>query len=319
MTIEKNTVTGGKKINIQTIIPSRYTSRKLKFINIYHVYQDYVKLLIIHRIYKNIEISIFFEKEDYLKVSQYHWGGTDGTLPPCTVINKIPTTIGKVIRGTNFRSGEKIKGKPLWDFRKNHFLEPGNIYTSVDEITMKLEIKHKNNHLFSVIFDKEDYAIILKHKWWVAYDSCGNYSVITRVRKKQISLHRFILEAHGHKLGNKGFTGIKPIENKFDYRKSVLIQKYALNTYSVIDVDTMELTINSVHGVVKVIFDSKDFEKISNVCWGYKSIGKARSICNQNQLLKRYILGEIKQNFKYIIDKKDDIGRFDYRRKTLLE
>jgi hypothetical protein len=311
-------------MNLQTIIPDRYNDKsrndKYKYINVYEIYQHYVKLLIVDRLSKKTELTILLERDDFEKVSEHHWGGTRGLRPPCIKVGKKSFTIGQYISGSNFRICGKIKGQSLWDLRQNQYSATGNIYSSVDKGRMKLDIYRRNSAPYSVIFDKEDYSLISKHIWRVEKDSKGTYSVISRDNNKQLSMHSYLLKSHGQSPGTRGFRGIEYKDSQFDFRKSILYKKHALNIYSIINSTTIELAINSVHGIVKIIFDRKDYKRVSSISWIYKRNGPTWVVCNyKHGQLKRFILGSIEQKFRYIIEKKDKLSRLDYRRKTLLD
>lgn len=311
-------------MNFKTVIPDRYTdkSRKYnyKFINVYEIYKDYIKLLIVDKLSKNTILIILLEKDDFDKVSEYHWGGTKGWRPPCANVDKKSMTIGQYISGSNYRICGKIKGESLWDLRQNRYSATGNDYVSEGKDKMKLNIYRRESSPYSVIFDKEDYSILSKHIWRVEKDSKGTFSVISRDDNKQLSMHSYLLKSHGQKPGKKGFRNIEYKDYQFDFRKSVLLKKHALNIYTILNSTTVELTINSVHGVIKIIFDKKDYEKVSSVSWIYKQQGFAWVIRNYKYgLLKRFILGSIDKKFSYIDEKKDKFDRFDFRQKTLLK
>ncbi|NTW33167.1 MAG: hypothetical protein HGB12_11170 [Bacteroidetes bacterium] len=312
-------------MSFKTIIPDRYTDEtridRYKYINVYKVNQHYVKLLVVDKYDKKNEHTILIEKDDYEKVSEHHWGGTKGQRPPCTRIGKKSPTIGQYVGNSNLRICGKVKGKTLWDLRKNQYSETGNVYTSICKDTMKLEIYRRNGAPYLVIFDKEDYLLISKFIWRVEKDSNNTYSVVTLDNNKQLSMHCYLLKSHGQKPGNKGCRGIECKDNMFDFRKGILFKKHALNIYSFIDDDTVELTINSVHGIIKIIFDSKEYENVSGISWIYKRHGSIWTISNyKHGYLKRFIiLGKTEKKFRYIIEKKDESGRFDFRKKTLLD
>ncbi|NTW31019.1 MAG: hypothetical protein HGB12_00015 [Bacteroidetes bacterium] len=307
-----------------TIIPDRYTdkskSEKYKYTNVYKVNQHYVKLLVINKLSNKTGHTILLEKDDYEKVSEYHWGGAKGTRPPCTSVGKKSPTIGQYIGNNDFRICGKVKGKTLWDLRRNQYSETGNVYTIIDKDTMKMEIYRRNSDPFSVIFDKADYLKISKCVWRVVKDGNSKYSVVTLDNNKQLSMHAYILKLHGQKPGNKGFRGIECKDFQFDFRKSVLYKNNALNIYSFINTDTVELTINSVHGIIKIIFDKEDYERVSGISWVYKRHGSKWTIYNyKHGYLKRFIIGNKGLKFRYIIEKKDQSDRFDFRQKTLLD
>ena len=311
-------------MNFKTVIPDRYVdkSRKYnyKFINVYEIYKDYIKLLIVDKLSENTILTILLEKDDFDKVSEFHWGGTKGWRPPCANVDKKSMTIGQYISGSNFRICGKVKGESLWDLRQNRYSATGNDYVSVGKDKMKLNIYRRDSSPYSVIFDKEDYSLLSKHIWRVEKDSKGTFSVISRDDNKQLSLHSYLLKSHGQKPGNKGFRNIEYKDYQFDFRKAVLLKKHALNIYAILNSTTVELTINSVHGVIKIIFDKKDYEKVSSVSWIYKQQGLAWVIRNYKYgLLKRFILGSIDKKFSYIDEKKDKFDRFDFRQKTLLQ
>jgi len=311
-------------MNFKTVIPDRYTdkSRKCnyKFINVYEIYKDYIKLLIVDKLSGNTILTILLEKDDFDKVSEYHWGGTKGWRPPCASVDKKSMTIGQYISGSNFRICGKIKGESLWDLRQNRYSATGNDYVSVGKDKMRLNIYRRESSPFSVIFDKEDYSILSKYIWRVEKDSKGTYSVISRDDNKQLSMHSYLLKSHGQKPGNKGFRNIEYKDYQFDFRKSVLLKRHALNIYTIKNSTTVELTINSVHGKKKIIFDKKDYERVSSVSWIYKKQGFAWVIRNYKYgLLKRFILGPIDKDFNYIAEKKDKLDRFDFRQKTLIK
>lgn len=311
-------------MSFKTIIPDRYNDKsrndKYKYINVYEIYQHYVKLLIVDRLSKKTKLTILLERDDFEKVSEHHWGGTKGWRPPCTKVDKKSITIGRYISGSNFRICGKIKGKSLWDLRQNRYSATGNVYATVGKDSLKLDIYRRDSAPYSVIFDKEDYSLISKHIWRVEKDSRGTYSVISRDNNKQLSMHSYLLKTHGQRPGNRGFRGIEYKDYQFDFRKSILYKKHALNIYSIINSITIELAINSVHGVIKIIFDRKDYERVSNISWIYKQHGSTWEIRNyKHGQLKRFILGSIEQKFRYLIEKKDKLGRLDYRQKTLLD
>lgn len=311
-------------MDFKTVIPDRYNDNSskynYKFINVYEIYKDYIKLLIVDKLNENTILTILLEKDDFDKVSEYHWGGTKGWRPPCANVDKKFMTIGQYISGSNFRICGKIKGQSLWDLRQNQYTETGNDYVSVGKDKMKLIIYRRESSPYSVIFDKEDYSLLFKHIWRVEKDSKGSYSVISRDDNKQLSLHSYLLKSRGQKPGNKGFRNIEYKDYQFDFRKSVLLKNHALNIYTILNSTTVELTINSVHGIIKIIFDKKDYEKVSSITWIYKQQGQAWVIRNYKYgLLKRFILGSIDKKFSYIDEKKDKFDRFDFRQKTLLQ
>ena len=311
-------------MNFTTIIPDRYNQKSrrynYKFINVYEIYTDYMKLLIVDKISEKVIITILLEKADFDKVSEYHWGGTKDCRPPCSKVDSKAVTIGQFVSGSNYRICGKIKGESLWDLRQNKYSATGNDYVLISEDEMKLNIYRRKSSPYSVIFDKEDYSLLTKYIWRVEKDNKGTYSVISKDNNRQISMHSYLLEAHGQKTQNKGFRNIEYKDSLFDFRKSVLLTKHALNVYTILNSKTVELTINSVHGTVKIIFDKKDYEKVSSVSWIYKKHGLVLVIRNYKYgLLKQFILGSTDIKFRYIEEKKDEFGRFDFRQKTLLQ
>jgi hypothetical protein len=311
-------------MNFKTVIPDRYNDKFLKFnykfINVYEIYKDYVKLLVVDRHRGNATSTVLLDKNDFYKVSEFHWGGTNGSRPPSANIDKNSMTIGKYISGSIFRICGKIKGVSLWDLRQDRYSATGNDYVTAGKDKMKLNIYRRESSPFSVIFDKEDYSLLTRHIWRVEKDTKGTFSVISRDNNKQLSMHSYLLKVHGQKPGNKGFRNIVYKDYQFDFRKSVLIKKHALNIYTTLNSTTVELTINSVHGPIKIIFDKKDFEKVLSVSWVYKLHGQALVIRNyKHGLLKQFILGSIDKKFRYIDERKDKFDRFDFRKKTLLK
>ncbi|NTW31296.1 MAG: hypothetical protein HGB12_01450 [Bacteroidetes bacterium] len=310
-------------MSFKKIIPDRYYNQsrndRYKYINIYEINQHYVKLLIVEKLSKKSKHTVLIEKDDFEKVSEHHWGGAKNQRPPCTRIGKKSPTIGQYISNSNLRICGKIKGKTLWDLRRNQYSETGNTYTFLSNDSMKLKIYRRNSAPYSVIFDKEDYLLISKYIWRVEKDSNDTYSVVTIDNSKQLSMHCYLLKTHGQKPGKKGCRGIECKDHQFDFRKYILLKKHALNIYSFINSETVELTINSVHGIIKIIFDSKDYERVSGISWVYKRHGSIWTISNYKYgYLKRFIIGKAGQNFRCIIEKKDKEGRFDFRQKTLL-
>lgn len=264
-----------KKEKFEIIVPDRYegktkNQRNYKYINVFHVYKDYVKLLIIEKITKKTFNTVYFDKSDLYDVLEHHWGGTTKNRIPCSSINNKSCTIGQYISKSDFRTHCRWGGIEYFDLRKNQYAHTGNKYFEIDNETMKLEIYRRDSEPYTVLFDKEDYDIISKHLWRVEKDSVKTYTVITKIDYKQISLHRYLLELNGQHPGHRGFRNIVHINNQFDYRKVILSKKHALNTYSFIDNYTFELTINSIHGVVKVIIDSKDYNRVNKTGWEYK-------------------------------------------------
>lgn len=311
-------------MSFKTIIPDRYNDKfrngKFKYINVYEIYREYVKLLIVDRLTGKTELTLLLDKDDFDKVSEYHWGGTKGWRPPCAYVDKKSITIGRYISGSDFRICSKIKGESLWDLRQNQYTATGNVYNKVGKDSMRLVIHRRDSSPYSVIFDKEDYLIIAKHNWRVEKDSKGTFSVIARENDRQLSLHSYILKSHGQEPGARAFRGIEHVNYQFDFRKSILYKKHALNIYSTIDSDTVELAINSVHGVIKIIFDKADYDRVYRISWIFKKHGPIWRVSSYKYgYLKRFILGSTEQKFKYIIEKKDIFGRLDFRRKTLLE
>ena len=311
-------------MNFTTIIPDRYNQKSrrynYKFINVYEIYTDYMKLLIVDKISEKVIITILLEKADFDKVSEYHWGGAKDYRPPCANVDKKSVTIGQFVSGSNYRICGKIKGESLWDLRQNKYSATGNDYVLISEDEMKLNIYRRKSSPYSVIFDKEDYSLLTKYIWRVEKDNKGTYSVISKDNNRQISMHSYLLEAHGQKTQNKGFRNIEYKDSLFDFRKSVLLTKHALNVYTILNSKTVELAINSVHGIVKIIFDKKDYEKVSSVSWIYKKHGLVLVIRNYKYgLLKQFILDSTDIKFRYIEEIKDEFGRFDFRQKTLLQ
>ena len=58
-------------MSFKTIIPDRYNDKsrndKYKYINVYEIYQHYVKLLIVDRLSKKTELTILLERDDFEK------------------------------------------------------------------------------------------------------------------------------------------------------------------------------------------------------------------------------------------------------------
>jgi hypothetical protein len=307
---------------IKTIIPERYSSSKCRTIdtNVYEIFEDYVKLKIINRLTQKVVKTVYFDKDDLHRVSQLHWTAGKHTGVPYSRVDQsnITTTFGKYITGSYSIIYGKIKGKPEWDFRKGKYTEVDNIFSAYDENTMQMALSRKDGTKFKVLFDKEDLAIISKYRWFIVDNEKKEnaYTVSAGIKNKIKSLHIFILEANKKFQYAKSFD-LKCKNNVFDMRKSELYKFFADNTYLDIDKKTKELTIKYSKGEVKIIFDSKDFKRISAINWGYILHGQKEKIINYKfGQLKHFILGLAKS--RQIREIKDEKGRWDYRSKTLL-
>ncbi len=307
-----------------TFIHERYHSIPItgnyRYINVYEIYKDHVKLIIKNN-KDEIILTVLINKSDFKRVSKYHWVSTNKEHTPCTCINSETINLGKFISNSELNIFGKIKGESNWDYRRNKIKVTGNIYTSIDEQTMKLEIKRKIEPPYFAIFDKEDYSILIKYNWRIDKDNHlgAGCRISTSENNKYISMHRFLLESHGYSIKLKGYRGIELKDNLFDFRKNTLLKNHYTNVYKIINPTTVQLTIKAKNGITQIIFDKEDYERVSALNWICKLRRSKWVVMNSKfGYLKWFILGSKAQKFRYLIEEKDEYGRFDFRKETLL-
>ncbi len=308
-------------MNKEIFFPDRYENKKYKLINRYFIFKDHVELRVEERYRRKLLLKVLLDKETFDDVSQYHWSTSLPGKIPCARVDKKTFTIGQFVGDRQHRNFGKLKNKNIFDFRKEQRTKTGNIYSKIDKRTIELKIVRKNFEVYTVLFDKEDHKIIRPYYWRAERDGSDVLSVIANIKGRTVFMHRHIITAHGEKPRHRLFRDIRPENNQFDFRKSTIYQKYLTNYYKIIDFDTFELVINSIHGVVRVLIDSEDYQRISKVTWVYKRHGEVWSISSSKfGVLKRFILSDIRKDMVvYIKEKKDRSGRLDFRKHILRE
>jgi hypothetical protein len=307
---------------MRTLNPSRYTDPRARatyrLINRYVVGPRWVRLELVVVSTGRMRTAVLLDKGALHRTMAHHWTCSSSRRPPCASVGARTVTIGRFISGSTQRICGRMGSAEELDLRRGRYVGTGNAFRKLHGGNIEMTISRRRSLPYRVLLDGEDLPIAQRHTWRVEKDRTGTYTPMTRVDGRVVFMHRYLLQAHGEPLTGKHFRQVHAVQRRFDLRKAMLRGRHMVNHYRRLNPRVCELTINSMHGPVRVLLDASDYGRVSSVGWVYKRNGKGWVIISaRHQGLKGFILGRSTGERLLVHTRRDARGRLDFRKASL--